>query len=203
MQKFLSTAEFRREAQAGRAAGAGVLIPSLSLQGVNAATRTATFTFSDESVDRSNDRINAAGWVLGDFRRNPIALWQHDSSSLPIGRAKNVRIEGSRLVGSIEFMQADISQFADRVFRAVAGGYLKAVSVGFLPLQWSWTRDPGRPLGIDFQKQALLEISVVTVPANAGALLVGASASRTPTPEERARACRRRTLAALRLHDGP
>lgn len=113
-----------------------------------------------------------------------------------------------------------VTTFAYRPFARtrtrVTGLYLSLVTIvtrchriiltgvyAFLPLQWSWSKDAARPMGIDFQKQALLEISVVTVSANAGALLVGASAPSTPTPEERARARRRRIATALRLHDGP
>jgi hypothetical protein len=48
--------------------------------------------------------------------------------------------------------------------------------VGFRPLEWDFTDDPERGAddwfpGIDFQQQELVELSVVTVPANPEALM--------------------------------
>jgi hypothetical protein len=47
---------------------------------------------------------------------------------------------------------------------------MKAVSVGFIPLDWKFSKDKARPFGIDFTKQELLEISVCPVPCNPNAL---------------------------------
>jgi hypothetical protein len=73
-------------------------------------------------------------------------------------------------MGDIEFMDADIHPLAETIFRMVKAGYVKATSVGFLPIEWGWSKDKSRPFGIDFTKQELLEISIVPVPANANAL---------------------------------
>jgi phage head maturation protease len=48
--------------------------------------------------------------------------------------------------------------------------YINAVSVGFKPLEWTNSKE--RPGSVDFQKQELLELSLVGVPANASALRV-------------------------------
>ena len=133
--------------------------------------RTFRFCFSDGSVDRMGDTIDPAGWDLADFLKNPVALWAHDSSSPPIGRASNLMVEDQRLMGDIEFMSADISPFADTIFRMVEGGWLNAVSVGFLPKEYDWADDEDREWGMDFHLQSLLEISVVPVPALPSALV--------------------------------
>jgi HK97 family phage prohead protease len=133
--------------------------------------RTYRFCFSDGSVDRMGDVIDPLGWELGDFNRNPVALFAHDSSAPPIGRASNVIVEGERLMGDIEFAPPEIYGFADTIFKLVGGGYLNAVSVGFLPLDYDWAKDDGRKFGIDFHRQSLLEISVVPVPALPTALI--------------------------------
>jgi HK97 family phage prohead protease len=197
MDRFLPATEFKRLARIGREAGAGIAIASAGVRAVDQKARTATFVFSDESIDRSGDRIMASGWQLRDFQRNPVALFGHNSGELPIGRAINVHIAGPRLIGSIFFAPAETSPFADKVFRMVVGGFVSAVSVGFLPIQYRWAQDPARPAGIDFLRQSLLEISVVTVPANQGALLVGAGLSEQARANEK----RRRTLEFLRLRD--
>ncbi len=136
-------------------------------------SRTFTFVFSDESVDRYGDVIFARGWDLKNFNANPIALFGHDAATVEnvIGRAKNVRVEGSALIGDIEFMGAEVNPNAEAVYQMVKGGFLKTVSVGFQPLEWELAKDKSRPQGVNFKKQELLEISIVPIPANANALV--------------------------------
>jgi HK97 family phage prohead protease len=140
---------------------------------VSTEPRTLGFVFSDESIDRYGDIIQARGWVLANFNANPVALFGHDAGSVEnvIGRARNVRVNGTQLVGDIEFMTAEVNPNAEAVFRMLQGGFLKTVSVGFAPLEWEQAKDKTRPGGIDFKRQELLEISVVPIPANPNALV--------------------------------
>jgi hypothetical protein len=85
-------------------------------------------------------------------------------------------LQGDRLIGDVEFANADIYPFADTIYRLIKGGYLKAVSVGFRPDKWAFSTDRDRPSGIDFKKQTLLEISVCPVPCNPNALGAARSA---------------------------
>ena len=140
---------------------------------VDDSSRTATFIFSDESVDRYGDTISARGWSLDNYLKNSVALWGHDSGTVKnvMGRSKNVRVEGTRLIGDIEFMPADVNPDADAVFKMVKAGFLKTVSVGFAPIKWEPTKDKSRPGGIDFKEQELLEVSIVPLPANPNAVI--------------------------------
>lgn len=135
--------------------------------------RTYEFIFSDDSVDRMGDTIDVKGWSLDNFNKNPVALFGHNSKDVEnvVGRAKNVRVRGSQLVGEIEFAPAEVNPKAETVRQMVEAGFLKSVSVGFVPLDYEFSNDKSRPFGIDFKRQELLEISVVPVPANANALL--------------------------------
>jgi HK97 family phage prohead protease len=156
----------KTKAPAVRAATVGDVVAT-------AEDRTFTFVFSDESVDRYGDVIFARGWDLANFNANPIALAVHDSSAIGsvVGKAKNVRVEGSRLIGDIEFMSGEINPLAETVYQMVKGGFLKTVSVGFQPIEWELAKDKARPQGVNFKKQELLEISIVPIPANANALV--------------------------------
>jgi HK97 family phage prohead protease len=116
------------------------------------------------------DTIDPTGWDLGPFLKNPVALFGHDSSAPPIGRASNVTVENGKLMGDIEFAPAETYAFADTIYKLVVGKYLNAVSVGFLPLEYDFSEDDSRPWGLDFKLQELMEISVVPVPANSNAL---------------------------------
>ncbi len=172
MTVLMSADQFRGELRAKRKPVGGVYRASVAqpLQ-VAGAERTLRFCFSDGSVDRMNDTIAAAGWDLADFSANPVALWAHDSSAPPIGSARNVGVEGDRLLGDIEFAPPETYAFADTIYRLVLGKFLRAVSVGFLPTRYAFVEnDPERGFGIDFLEQALLEISVCPVPANPNAL---------------------------------
>lgn len=134
-------------------------------------SRVLRFVFSDGSIDRSGDTINPDGWDLTGFLKNPVALWSHDSSSPPIGRAANVGPVKGKLLGDIEFMPPEVSPFADSIYRMVKAGYLRGVSVGFMPEKWTFVDERDRPFGINFIEQSLLEISLCALPCNENALL--------------------------------
>lgn len=163
---------FRDSVRPGEAAPA-VRFTTISEPIATSESRVFSFVFSDENVDRYNDIIYARGWDLKNFNQNPIALFGHNASSVEnvIGRAKNVRVQGTQLLGDIEFLTADINPNAEAVYRMVAAGYLKTVSVGFAPVEWEATKDRSRVGGVDFKKSELLEISVVPIPANPNALV--------------------------------
>lgn len=179
--------DFRAAARRGeRPSGVVERLTTESPSEVAGAYRTLHFVFSDESVDLAGDRILVQGWKLSNFLRNPVALWSHDSSTPPIGRAKNVKISGDRLVGDIEFATADTFPLADTIYRLLKDRFVRAVSVGFKPTSWEFSRDPDRPLGIDFRTQELLEISVCSVPCNPNALVMARSKGIDTRPIETA-----------------
>lgn len=173
MRTILDISDFHKRLGRGERPQHAVRFAPASDLTTDAASRTVKFVFSDGSVDRYGDTIDARGWVLDAFNANPIALFGHDASCVEnvIGRAKNVRVEGNQLVGEIEFASAEVNPNAESVFRMVEGGFLKTVSVGFQPLEWSLSKDRSRPGGVDFKRQELLEISVVPIPANPNALV--------------------------------
>lgn len=132
------------------------------------------FVLSDETVDRMGDIINAAGWILTDFRKNPIALFAHNSS-FPIGTWTNLRIEGGKLIGRLVLAARGTSQRIDELISLIEQGVLRAVSVGFMPIEAEPINEK-RPFdGTRFLKQALLECSLVSVPANPAALQLAKS----------------------------
>lgn len=132
------------------------------------------FVLSDETIDRYGDVVKAEGWVLSNFRKNPIALFGH-SSSFPIGTWSNVRVEGGKLVGRLVLAARGTSARIDELLSLVQQGILRAVSVGFRPME-SEPIDPKVPWdGTRYLKQELLECSLVSVPANPAALQLARS----------------------------
>lgn len=131
---------------------------------------------STSVVDRMDDIIDQAGWLLKDFKTNPVILWGHNQAEEkpPIGKALKVWIENkgkknAKLMFKIQFDLQD--SFAAEIFRKIKDGFLNAVSVGFLPEEWEELDPDDWFGGLKYTKQQLLELSVVPVPANPQALL--------------------------------
>ena len=156
-----------------------------------------TFTISTATPDRMNDSVAVDGWRLDAYKKNPLVLWSHDGSMLPVGRASAVWVQGNKLKATAEFAPADVNPFAERVRKMVERGFLNATSVGFAPIKFKFSEDKSRPLGIDFLEQELLEFSIVSVPANPDALIDPGQIS-TTTPKA---AARQRDLDLIRIRE--
>jgi HK97 family phage prohead protease len=169
--KFVDQDRFRELAGRGNATGAVVERLGSVARAADDDSRVVTFVFSDGTVDRMGDKINPYGWELGGFRKNPVCLWAHLSTEPPIGRVVRTFVSGDRLMGNIQFASAETYPFADTIYRLVQEKFINAVSVGFMPILWDWADGADRRGGIDFEKQELLEISVVPIPANVNALI--------------------------------
>lgn len=148
------------------------LVPQI--RSINDAERTIEFVASTEAIDRYGDIIRVDGWKLENYLKNPIFLFGHKSTEPPIGRALAVVKEfGDKplLVHKIQFADKDEYPFASTIYKLYKGGYMNAVSVGFLPIKFKPRMDEeGHMLGWEYQEQELLELSAVPVPANPEAL---------------------------------
>ena len=138
--------------------------------------RELTFKISTAAIDRVGDTVAVDGWDLTQYLKNPVVLWAHDGSMLPIGKATKVWADNGALHATAEFTPPGMVRFNDVVFDLYKGGFLNAVSVGFRPTKWAFSEDKDRKYGIDFMSQELLEFSAVPVPANPEALIEARSA---------------------------
>ena len=114
------------------------------------------------------------------YEKNPIILLNHDHSSLPIGKGV-VNFKDGNLVVNVTFDMDDPE--AANVARKAKNGFINAVSVGFQPIEAISRRDLpedspfyGRR-GQYFKRAELLEISIVTIPANSEATMLGKNSS--------------------------
>jgi HK97 family phage prohead protease len=125
-----------------------------------------SFTLSDGLPDRMSDIVDVAGISLDSYRKNPIVLLQHDGNR-PIGRSAVGVSNDGRLKGTVE-LAVDATADAAHAARLVGAGVLKGASIGFAPREFAYNRTRG---GFDFHKSELLEWSLVSIPAAAGALI--------------------------------
>jgi HK97 family phage prohead protease len=141
------------------------------------------FVLSDETPDRMDDIIMSDGWELSNFKNNPIALFNH-KSDFPIGKWKGLRVENKQLRGELELAPAGTSDRIDEIRRLIEAGILRAVSVGFRPLE-SKAIDQKNPFsGYQFNKQELVETSLVSVPANPNALAIAKQLRISPETQQ-------------------
>lgn len=143
--------------------------------------RTARFVISDGGVDRDRDTVSVLGWKLDEFMKNPVGLWEHGHSIIggaPIARVRDVGPDGPSLKAEFEFQAPDVpvvGDWAEMVYRSLKSGFLRATSVGFLPNEFVLAKDRMEEDDwfppVDFTRQTLLEVSIVSVPSNPRALL--------------------------------
>src|SRR5882762_6308107 len=101
-------------------------IASTEKGAVDEQSRTVKFTITTGGVDRDNDTIDPKGWDVAEFMRNPVVLWAHDYSQLPVARAIDVVPTGDGLQSTAQFPPKGVHPFADTVFDLIAGGFLNA-----------------------------------------------------------------------------
>jgi len=93
---------------------------------------------SSGKVDRLGDTINPKGWYLTNYNKNPVILWAHQSGGMfgaaipPVGQATKTWVKDEE-----ELWQKQIfapTPLAQELKTLVDGRFLRAQSVGFLPL---------------------------------------------------------------------
>lgn len=128
--------------------------------------RMLQFIISTAAKDRDNDTINPEGWIFDNYLKNPVVLFAHDYESPAVAKTRDIKVENGQVVAVAEFPTPEIYQFGYTLYLLYREGFMNAVSVGFVPLEYKERED-----GYDFIKQELLEYSLVPVPSNPEALI--------------------------------
>lgn len=118
---------------------------------------------STADTDRVGDIIEASAWTKGglqNYLNNPVILFNHDYNQ-PIGRAVELSTGDNGLQ-----LKAKIAKSAGHVRELIKEGVLGAFSVGFRVKDAEYLRESD---GYKIKDAELLEVSVVTVPANQAA----------------------------------
>jgi len=139
--------------------------------GVNPDTGMKIYKFraSSADVDRDGDTIAQDGILLDNYKKNPVVLYGHDQfGRFPVGKALAAYVESGSLYIEVDFTPREVSEKGHEVYRLVDGSFLNAVSVGFGPKKFLYNSETG---GYDFDEIELYEVSIVSVPANADAVI--------------------------------
>lgn len=148
----------------------------LSVKAEEAGERIVRFTISKEVTDRDGDILRAAGVDFTNYMKNPVFLGFHNSRDFPLGKVIKFWVEDKSVKAEVYFPTleelssdpnnaSEKARLIDFCFHCYKTGMLNAVSVGFIPLEWTETKD-----GYDITKWELLEFSAVAVPANQDAI---------------------------------
>jgi hypothetical protein len=138
---------------------------------------TLDFISSDETIDRYDEIVSASGWRLSNYLRNPVFQNAHQYGDIlfTLGRALITEVRSvsgrSVLFQRIQFA-TEANPLAKIAYGLYKGQFLKAVSVGFVPLRWE-DGTAQTNYRRKFLEQELLEVSAVSIPANPNALALG------------------------------
>ncbi|WP_286931932.1 phage major capsid protein [Leclercia sp. UBA5958] len=136
----------------------------MTVKAVNEDERIITGIASTPSPDRDGDIMEPEG---AKFRSDTPFLWQHDRSQ-PIGTCTPKMVKGgleitAKLVKPTPDMPSQLIARLDEAWASIKAGLVRGLSIGFRPIEYSFL-DEG---GIRFLSWDLLEVSAVTIPANA------------------------------------
>jgi hypothetical protein len=149
---------------------------------------TVEYVASDETVDSYREVIRADGWRFDRFEKNAPFVDSHnyDSIACLLGKVVDFKVAGRKLVETVQWAK-DVAEntLAQLGWRMLQGGFLPAVSVGFVPVRSLWQNDEGwsqqlAELKLDaktdvrrvFVEQQQIELSAVVIPANPNAVAI-------------------------------
>jgi len=137
--------------------------------------------------DRDNEIVLPSGADLKDYRKNPVVLFGHNYSSLPIGKNMWIKSNEKGLIAKTQYAN---HEEADKVYNYRKDGFPLAESIGFIPLEYKtptykdnqaiWDKKDLKDMGLTdkdvkgvrvvYTKWTMLEYSDVAVPSNPEAM---------------------------------
>jgi hypothetical protein len=147
------------------------------------------YVASDESLDSYREVIRANGWRFDYFKKNAPVPDSHDYSTVEklLGKVTDFEVRSRKLVETVQFaIDVPENKLAQLAWAMTKAGYLKAVSVGFVPekMVTKWDQDKAawmdevKNLGYDdktgprvvYLQQQQIELSLCVIGANPNAL---------------------------------
>ena len=131
----------------------------LEIKGVDDDARIITGMATTPTADRLQDVVEPRG---AQFKLPIPFLWQHDSGQ-PIGHVTHAKVtkSGIEIVAKIA---KGVTAEIDRAWALIKAGLVPGLSIGFKAIEHEFITETK---GIRFIKWDFLELSAVTIPANA------------------------------------
>jgi HK97 family phage major capsid protein/HK97 family phage prohead protease len=140
----------------------------LEIKAVDEDARVITGIATTPEPDRMGDIVEPLGVEF----KNPMPLlWQHKSDK-PVGSVKFDKPTKDGITFTAKLAKIDepgtLKERLDEAWQSVKMGLVRAVSIGFRAIEYAFIEGTG---GIRFIKTEVMELSLVTIPANAGATI--------------------------------
>src|SRR5262245_59171360 len=141
----------------------------LTVKAVDEDARQITGMATTPAPDRLEDVVEPEG---AQFKLPMPLLWQHDSGQ-PIGHVTHAKVSkaGIEIVAKIA---KGVTDEIDRAWKLIKAGLVPGLSIGFKPVEHEFIKETK---GIRFTKWDWLELSAVTIPANAEATIATVKAA--------------------------
>lgn len=128
--------------------------------------RTFSGIATTPSTDRMGDIIDSEGAT---YKLPVPLLWQHDSSQ-PIGWVNQAAVTKDGIAVDCEFAQVDepgtLKDRLDEAWQSIKAKLVRGLSIGFIGQEVAYMKETG---GLHYLQWDWLELSCVTIPANADA----------------------------------
>jgi len=133
--------------------------------------RTITGIASTPNMDRDSDVMDMMG---AKFALPIPLLWQHNHN-MPVGEVTSATVtpDGIEIVAKIAKIDEEgvLKNRIDEAWQSIKSGLVKCLSVGFRAIDYDYIADS---YGLNIKTWEWYELSVVTVPANADAIITSA-----------------------------
>ncbi len=164
-------------------------LPGFTPKVINEDEGLVRYVASDETLDSYREIVRVVGWRFTHFAKNAPFVDSHDYSSIRtlLGQVVTFGIESKQLVEDVKYSRQP-GTFGEWAFKMVRDGFLRAVSVGFIPLRAvsKWDADPkdfvaqvqemsldastAAQLRVVYLEQEQIELSQCVIGANPNAL---------------------------------
>lgn len=105
---------------------------------LDASAGLVEYVASDETVDSYREVIRATGWRFDDFEKNAPFVDSHEYGTIEklVGKVVDFAVRGKQLVETVQWaIDVPENKLAQLGWKMTQAGYLRAVSVGFVPLR--------------------------------------------------------------------
>ncbi|WP_168461549.1 HK97 family phage prohead protease [Acinetobacter sp. A1] len=151
------------------------IFQNVSIKAASDGQRIITAIANSGALDRTNEIVSVQG-IEYDEKNLPPLLWQHQHDKI-LGRILSLKKtqKGLEMTAQIAKYEtpSDLQQLTDSVWESVKMGVIKSCSIGFRPLDYD--RSQGTTVWL---KSELLEVSLVSVPAESGAKITSHKAAK-------------------------
>jgi HK97 family phage prohead protease len=144
-----------------------VNIEEIDVEAIENKGYTQKFKITDETPDLAGDVVRSDGLDTSQYVRNPVVLWEHKKTEMPVGTAKKLYKEDDGWYADIYFPPKKINEHANNVAKAVAAGLIRGTSITYRTNR----NHIKKADGVNFvTKSSLSEISITNLPMNYNAL---------------------------------